>query len=393
MSSSDGRSGRRGLAPSAGAILELIRQSGGLSRAQLLERSGIARSTLYARLEELSAMGLVYEAEALESARGRPSRRIRFDDRGRVILTLSIGQSRARVAVTDTRGRELRARTVPVSLTQPPQRVLDPLIDIGRGQLADVRTSGATVLCGVGVAVPAPVNVKTGVLRRTAAMPGWPADVVVTTVGQAFDAPVVVENDGRAAALGEASAEETLVYVKVATGIGCGIVVDGTVLEGARGVAGDIGHILVTSEGPVCRCGRRGCLAAWSSGLGLLQRLGHTGIDTLDDLATAVERGDPAVLDEIAVAADHLGRALAATVATVNPDRLVLGGVIGRLPPMVDGVRRRVFTDVVERVAVGLSVEASRYAASSATRGLARLVMRRVFAPEAIDALVQAASA
>jgi predicted NBD/HSP70 family sugar kinase len=367
-------------APSAGSILGLIRETGGLSRAQLLDRSGMARSTLYARLEDLAALGVIYEGEPLGAARGRPSRKIRFDDRGRVLLTVAIGQALARVSVTDTGGRELRSRTVPVVLARPAGEVLDPLVDIGSVLLAP-----GEVLAGVGVAVPAPVDVRTGLIRAATTIAAWPVDAVPAAVGRRFRVPVVVENDGRAEALGESTPEETMVYAKVATGISCGIVADGRVLDGARGVAGDIGHILVDPDGPRCRCGRRGCLAAFSSGAGMLERL---ALPTLDDLVAALEDGDAAARAELATAANHLGRALAAIVATVNPGRLLLGGAVGRL--MVDGVRARVLRDVVDRVAEGLRIEASAWGEASASRGLADLVMRRAFAPETIDALLVA---
>lgn len=369
-------------APSAGAILGLIRETGGLSRAQLLEVSGMARSTLYARLEELSALGVIYEGEALGAARGRPSRRIRFDDRGRVILTVAIGQAVARVSVTDPNGRELRSRTLPVVLARPADDVLEPLLDIGAMLLGRDE-----ILAGVGVAVPAPVDVRTGLIRAATTIAAWPADAVLTAVGRRFPVPVVVENDGRAEALGESTPEETLVYAKVATGISCGVVVDGHVLEGSRGVAGDIGHILVDRDGPRCRCGRRGCLAAFGSGAGMMERL---ALPTLDDLVAAVQDGDAAALAELAAAANHLGRALAAIVATVNPSRLLLGGAVGRLQPMVDGVGARVHGDVVDRVAEGLRVEAGAWGEAAAARGLAELVMRRAYAPEAIDELLRA---
>lgn len=384
MSSSTPEPARRGLAPSAGEVLGLIRATGGLSRAQLLERSGMARSTLYARLEELAGLGVVYEAEALDpAARGRPSRRIRFDDRRLVVLAVVIGQAVVRVAVTDPSGRELRFRTLPARLGRPADAVLGPLLDAGQA-LLDERPGA--VLAGVGIAVPAPVDVRTGLLHGATTVPDWSPDAALTAAAR-FGVPVVVENDGRAEALGESRPGETLVYAKVATGISCGVVVDRQVLGGARGVAGDIGHILVDPDGPVCRCGRRGCLAAFSSGAGMLARL--TGPATLDALVAAVRAGDPAVLAELDVAAGHFGRALAAIVATVNPGRLLLGGALGRLPPMVERVRGRVLTDVVDRVGADLVVEPSERGEAAGSCGLAELVMRRRYAPEAIDAVLQ----
>src|SRR5690606_38559327 len=154
----------------------------------------------------------------------------------------------------------------------------------------------------------------------------------------------------------------------------------------ARGVAGDIGHILVDPAGPRCRCGRRGCLAAFSSGAGLVERL---GLGSLDELVAAGGDGAPTALAELRAAAGHLGRALAAIVATVNPGRLLLGGAVGRLRPMVDEVRARVQGDVVERVADGLRVEAGAWGEAAAARGLADLVVRRAYSPEAIDGLLR----
>ena len=375
---------RRSLAASAGEVLALIRATGGLSRAQLLERSGMARSTLYARLEELAGLGVVYEAEALDPAgRGRPSRRLRFDDRRLVVLAVVIGQAVARVAVTDTTGRELRLRTLPAGLGRPAEAVLEPLLDAGQALLDE---GPGEVLAGVGIAVPAPVDVRTGLLHGATTVPDWPPDAALTAAGR-FGVPVVVENDGRAEALGESRPGETLVYAKVATGISCGVVVDRQVLGGAHGVAGDIGHILVDPDGPVCRCGRRGCLAAFSSGAGMVGRL--AGLRTLDDLVAALSAGDAAAIAELDAAAGHLGRALAAIVATLNPERLLLGGAVGRLRPMVERVRGRVLADVVDRVREDLRVEASEQGEAAGSCGLAALVMRRRYAPAAIDAELQ----
>ena len=201
---------------------------------------------------------------------------------------------------------------------------------------------------------------------------------------------MVVENDARAAAVGESrDPAETLVYVKLATGLGCGIVVDGEVLRGARGFAGDIGHVRGQPPGPDqprCRCGRTGCLAAYSSGRALLARLATRSIESLDDIVIAAGAGDGRVLEELEAAAEVLGSALATTVTTVNPDRLVLGGPLGVLPVVVDRVRQRICADVDEPG--WPRVEASSLGGRATGRGLARLVVRRVFAAHGVDTAV-----
>lgn len=372
-----------GGATSHGHLLSLIRSTDGLSRQQLLAETGMSRATLYERLEALLRRGWIYEAEALEATGGRRSRKIRFDNRGRVILALALGQTHATVAVVDTEGSQLRSATVAHDIGGPATEILGRLTDAGQVLLCE----GANeVLVGVGVSVPAPVDVASGHVVHPTTLPGWRSDAVVDAVSRVWPVPLVVENDARAAALGEWDAGRgTLVYVKVATGIGCGIVVDGEILRGAHGAAGDIGHIRITDDGPRCRCGRSGCLAAYSSGRALTDRLAAEGLSDVDAIRQAALAGRKVPLDALTQAAEVLGRALAATITTINPDRLVLGGTIGALPVVVDNVRSRVFADVVERIAEGLVVGGGDPHDRTAIAGLAALVMRKVYDPAAID--------
>lgn len=374
---------------SHGYLLELIRGSGGLSRQQLVESTGMSRGTLFGRLDTLLRLGLVYEAESLGATGGRRARRIRFEDRGRVVLAIDLGQTHARISVTDLVGTELRRAAMPLDVELGAAAVLGPVLD----HAEKLVTAGVgELLVGIGVGVPAAVDPLTNAVLHPTTLAGWPADAVTEAVAARWDLPLVVENDARAAAVGECrSDEETLVYVKVATGIGCGIVVGGDVLRGAGGVAGDIGHVRAGAVShppvdppPLCRCGRRGCLAAYSSGRALLERLEPFGVATIADLAARV--GEPVVAAALAEAADVLGGTLATTVTTVNPHRLVLGGSLGVLAPLVDRVRRQV-NDTVADLARPV-VEGSSLGDRATVRGLARLVARRVYAPEAVDAAV-----
>ena len=373
-------------ATSHGHLLDLIRATGGMSRQQLLASTGMSRATLYERLETLLRRNLVYEAESMEATGGRRSRKIRFDDRGRVVLAFALGQTHATVAVSDTNGVLLRSRTVRHRIDAPDDAVLQPLIRIGT-ELLDAGT-GETLI-GTGVSVPAPVEADTGNVVHPTTIPDWRPDAVTSAMTAAWPVPVVVENDARAAALGECNVDgETTVYVKVATGIGCGIVVDGSILRGAHGAAGDIGHIHVASDGPLCRCGRRGCLATFSSGSSLLDRLRGDGLDSLDAIVDAAAAGRPDVEALLLSGADVLGGALAATVTTINPDRLVIGGKIGTIPLFAGQIRDRVLRDVVERISDGLSVTSGAPGDASAVDGLTRLVIRKVYSAGAIDALL-----
>lgn len=367
---------------SHGHLLELVRASGGRTRAQLVADTGMSRGTLYARLDSLVRLGLVYEAESLDSTGGRPARRIRFEDRGRVVLAVDIGHSHARIGVTDLVGTELRVATMDLRVDAGDDAVLVPVLDRAERLLA---AGSGEHLVGVGVGIPAAVDPVTGHVLHATTLPGWAPDAVVEAVTNRFGRPVVVENDARAAAVGECRSDaETLVFVKVATGIGCGIVVGGDVLRGAAGVAGDIGHVRVPARGvpPLCRCGRTGCLAAHSSGRALVERL--PGIGSLSELVARA--GERAVRAELDAAAVMLGIALATTVTTVNPHRVVLGGALGVLAPVVDGVRAQI-DDIVTDLARP-AVQAGSSGGRATGRGLARLVTRHVYSPAAVDAMI-----
>lgn len=371
-------------ATSHGSLLELIRATGGMSRQQLLASTGMSRATLYERLETLLRRQFIYEAESMEATGGRRSRKIRFDDRGRVVLTFAMGQTHATVAISDTNGQVLRGRTVQHRINASPDVVLQPLIQTGT-QLLSIGDHERLV--GIGVSVPAPVEAGTGHVSHPTTIPGWAPDAIVTAMTTRWPVPIVVENDARAGALGECRDDrETAVYVKVATGIGCGIVVEGSILRGANGAAGDIGHILIASDGPLCRCGRRGCLATFSSGGALLDRLRSEGMRTLDDIVGASGAGNATVEAALVSAADVLGGALASTVTTVNPNKLVLGGRIGTIPCFANQVRDRVLRDVAERISDGLVVDAGAPNDDAAVDGLTRLVIRKVYSANAIDA-------
>ncbi len=379
-------------AASPGHLLELIRTRPGWTRQQLLVATGMSRTTLFERLDQLFRAGLVYESGAT-GAVGRPAQLLRFDDRHRVAVILDLGQTHGRIAVSDMSGRTLRMATLRLDIAKPATLLLPQLLDTADQLL---RVDPTAQLVGVGMGIPGPVDVATGRLGASTTMPGWAEYPIVPTVGARWDVPVLIENDARAFALGEATATAEsgiLLGVKYASGIGAGIVVRGDVIGGADGAAGDIGHIRITDDGPRCRCGRRGCLAAWASGRTLLQRLTAEGLADLEDLAQRAHAGDPTVLAEVRKGAALLGRVLAAIVPTINPNTLVLGGTIGQLPVVAEEVERRVRAETMERASRGLRVVSSRFGDDSAVMGLTVMVARRVFSAAAIDATIGTAVA
>ncbi|MEV6968936.1 ROK family protein [Hamadaea sp. NPDC051192] len=357
-----------------GHLLALIRTRPHWTRRELLDATGMSRPTLLERLAPLFAAGLVHEAGPTRSEGGRPAQLIRFDDRSMVVLTFDVGHTRARVTYSGVHGRPLRSASLALDLgSVSPADVVTALAAAAGAGVSRRAASGLGLavgerLIGVGVGLPAPISPMTGLPAPSTVLPSFPA----ARMRRLWDVPVVFENDARAFALGAAlsrapDADGVLLGVKWSSGIGAGVVVDGRCLTGADGAAGDIGHIRVDPAGPLCRCGRRGCLAAFAAGY-------------------ALQGASPVA------AAHRVGEVLASLIALVNPRTLVLGGSIGAQPEVVSTV-----DEVVRAVAMPHSVGELRVVASppeeeAATAGLVELVVRRVLSPDAVDALTAPAA-
>jgi predicted NBD/HSP70 family sugar kinase len=373
-----------GLAASAGQLLALLRaEPDGYSRSTLLRLTGMARSTLHERLDALFAAGLVYEADALRSTGGRPARRIRFDDRDKVVAAFDVGQSHAAVHLLTLRHRVLASERIPFALGDPADDAVDRLVAAAR-RLADGRAP-----VGAGLGLPAPVDATGARGFRTSVLADWDVKRSAARLEDALGCPVVLENDARAMAAGEADGtSDTLVAVKVSTGIGCGIVVDGALVRGIHGVAGDIGHIQIPeAAGRLCRCGRTGCLAAVASGRALLADPRVQGCASFADLARAHDAGDPGVLEAVAEAGRLTGTVLAAVVATINPARLALGGAVGSLAAFIDAVRASVAERTFGDALVGLDIGAARRA-DPIPVGLSLLVEQTLYEPGRVDLIL-----
>jgi predicted NBD/HSP70 family sugar kinase len=381
---------------SHGALLHLIRARSGATRQQLLAETGMSRTTLFERLDGLFQRGLIYQAGVAPNGRsksgpGRPSEILRWDDRGRVVLVLDLGQTHARICVTTVRGQVLRMRELATNIDVDAESYLARVHAIGQS-LLDAGTD--ETLVGVGVGIPGPVNSRTGVLGRSTTMPQWQHYPLLERERHQWRVDVVIDNDARAFAFGEASVapvHDTLLAVKFATGIGAGLVSAGHLVEGSDGTAGDIGHVRLSVDGPSCTCGRHGCLAAWASGAALLRDLAPAGVHQLDDIVARVAAGDDMVITAVDQAVVRLAGVLAPVIAAVNPDTLVLGGKLGRMPRVVSGLDALIREDVSERAREHLVLSVGRLGSDGAMVGLSRRVVDLAFAPEAIDAQIAAA--
>jgi glucokinase len=377
-------------------LFQLLRDGVPRTRAQLAKSTGLARSTVAARVDELMRSGLITPVADAASTGGRPPSQFALYPAARLVLAADIGASHATVAVLDLAATVLAERTEPLDVSLGPEPVLarvvgiaeELLVESGRG-LADV---GA-----VGIGVPGPVAHSTGRPVNPPIMPGWDRYDVPGWMAQHLDVPVLVDNDVNIMALGERARAwpgvDHLVYVKVATGIGAGVISGGRLVRGAQGVAGDIGHVRVARGSDVpCTCGNRGCLEALASGPAIARELRGMGIDAAsgNDVVDLVKHGNIDAIQAVRQAGRDIGEVLTACVSLMNPSVIAIGGSMSRVGEhLIAGVREVVYTRSTPLATEHLAIVQSAAADHAAVLGAGILAIEHALSPETLQRIVR----
>lgn len=381
-------------ASSASGLFQLLRDGHPRTRAELSALTGMARSTVALRIDELISLGLIGPVGDAVSTGGRPPSRIALKPSARVVLAADLGASHAHLALTDLAGTMLASRKGPIDIADGPEAVLGWMVSTCRELLAEIgRAQGDLIAIGIGL--PGPVEHATGQPINPPIMPGWDRFDVPGWVQQHLEVPVLVDNDVNIMALGERQTAwpevEHMVFVKVATGIGSGIISGGVLQRGAQGIAGDIGHVrLARGEGVPCHCGNEGCLEALASGPAIAGTLrdGDRPLESGAQVVERVKRGDRDAIQAVRQAGRDIGEVLAACVSLMNPSVIVIGGAMAQAGEhLLAGVREVVYTRSTPLAATHLAIVESSTGADAAVIGASMLAIHYALSPENVDAL------
>ena len=383
---------------SPGGVLRLIREGRAVTRTDVMDVTGLSRSTVMQRLGVLLSAGLLVEApEAGPSSGGRRPAALSFNERVGVVLAADLGAGHGRLAVCDLAGQSLAEREEPIRIADGPERVLEWVAGRFDELLAEACRDGGDVLA-TAIGVPGPVEVTSGRPVNPPIMPGWDGYPVAQHLRERFGAPALLERDVHAMALGEHRRHwpdlSHLVFVKAATGIGAGIIADGELLRGNHGRAGDIGHIRAIRESDVmCSCGNRGCVAVLASGGALVRQLAEEGFDVAStaDVVELVRAGRAAPMNHVREAGRVLGAALAAVVSVVAPTVIVVGGELAEASePLLAGIRESVYQRASALATRELRILTSRLGPRAGVVGATTLALEHVLEPANVDALLAA---
>jgi predicted NBD/HSP70 family sugar kinase len=364
------------------------------SRADLARATGLSRSTVTARVEELIRHGIVREGRAETSAGGRPPVILSLNADAGVILSADLGAIHARLSVTDLNGHPLAQSTHDIDIADGPDVVLTWLHQQFRSLLALAERS-ADAVRGIGLGLPGPVEHSTGTVVRPPIMPGWDGYVVPDFFAGRYEAPVLVDNDVNVMAMGEYWTRERnvehLLFVKIGTGIGCGIVSHGRLLRGAQGAAGDIGHVRVAQNDTLCVCGNLGCLEAVAGGGALACDLRAAGLEarTARDVARLAMEGNALARRSVRKASLHVGDVLASLVNFYNPTAIVLGGPLAELnEDLLAGIRSGVYQRALPLATRSLLIETSKAGNGAGAVGATVLALQHVLSPIGLQRLM-----
>lgn len=325
-------------------VVDVLRGGEVVTQADLARRTGLAPATVSSIVRQLTGAGLV----VTEPGSGRRGTTVALARSAGLVAGLDFGHSHVAVALGDLTGTLLVERRRPLHPGHPHTTglaeagaLLESLLAAAGLERSAVRT--------IGMGLPAPMS--QGVVRSSAILPGWVGVHAQEAAAAHFGAAVHTENDANLGALAEqrhgvARGQRSSVFVKVSSGVGAGIMLEDRLFQGSDGTAGEIGHLTLDENGPVCRCGSRGCLEAYTSTVALQQLLGDRlpGAST-DDIVGAARDGNVSALRALEDAGLHLGWALASVVNLLNPGLLVVGGDLARagellLEPARVGLRR-----------------------------------------------------
>ncbi|WP_062079249.1 ROK family transcriptional regulator [Demequina globuliformis] len=376
-------------------IFQILRDGRPRTRSELATLTGLARSTVAARVDALLSAKLIRSVADAASTGGRPSRQFSFDGTHQGVLGVDIGATHAHIGISDMRGTLLSDTWETMPVADGPDKVLGWAIDEGKRLLKDMPDAG--FIRAVGVGLPGPVEHMTGRPVDPPIMPGWDRFDVPGMLGDAFGVPALVDNDVNVMAMGERNEHwpdiEDLLFVKVSTGIGAGVYSGGRVQRGAQGIAGDIGHVFVPgADDVVCRCGSMGCLEAVAAGPAIAATLREAGLDvhSPQDVVAAVLQGDIEAVRAVREAGRVIGQVLTTCVSLINPALIVLGGPIANAGDhLLAGAREVIYTRSTPLASGSLQIVKSRGGDKAAVAGACSMAIQHALSADSVEALIR----
>src|SRR3954449_5673572 len=375
------------------SLISSLSERGMASRADLARMTGLSRSTVSSLVAEMQAIGLVEERHASASG-GRPGVLLALSRGAGVVLAADFGHRRLRVAVFDLAHTVLADAVHDVDIDESADAAMGTAVAAIHDTMDRAGASMDEVV-GVGMGLPGPISRDTGTLGSSTILPAWVGVPVAAEMTERLGVPVYADNDANLGVLAEVTFGAgrgctEAAYLKISSGIGAGLYMDGRIFRGGNGTAGEIGHVILDEDGLVCRCGNRGCLETLAGEQGIVDALRRShGPDlTLNDVLRLADEGDLGCRRVLADAGRYIGIAAASLCNLFNPQRLIVGGSVSSagellLAPLRESIRRY----AIPSAAADVEIVAGELAEQTETLGALALVLAesdRLVAPRPV---------
>jgi glucokinase-like ROK family protein len=393
---------RNFITPSEKRLIDLVRKHGEFTKADLAIYTDFSRTKITNCIDSLLNQEIIVTNKDTEYSGGRRSKTYSLNGNLGLVAGVDIGATSIDLEIADFSGKLLVRYAESASIKDGPIKVLGRVCTQLEKLLLENNLSTGKVK-GIGIGVPGPVDFSIGALVSPPIMPGWDAYPIIQTVQQWFpSANVVVDNDVNVMALGEINqgggqGVDNLIFVKIGTGIGAGIVCEGKIYRGFRGCAGDIGHVGVDKFGPLCHCGNRGCLETVAAGPAIAERAllaAQAGKSAIlmkhyedngmllrtEDVGDAAREGDATAIEVIRQSGQFIGDVLASLVNFYDPQMIVLGGGVSNLGNLLlSSIRQAVLQRSTPLATRDLQIVFSQIGADAGVLGAVSLATEYMF--------------
>ncbi len=383
-------------------VIDLIRNYHDFSKADLVSITNFSRTKITSCINSLVKKNIVSENISTEYTGGRRSKTFSLNGKLGYVAGVDIGATSIDLVIANFAGERLVRYSESASVREGPIIILGRVCTLLEKMLAE-NNFDADKLGGIGIGIPGPVDFSRGTVVSPPIMPGWDSYPIIQTVQQWFpSANVVVDNDVNVMALGEiyqgaGKGVDNLIFIKIGTGIGAGIICDGRIYRGSCGCAGDIGHISVNKNGPLCHCGNKGCLEAVAAGPAIAERAlmgaqagkspilmkyyeANGGFLKAENVGDAAKEGDALATEVIRESGQLVGDVLASLVNFYNPDMIVIGGGVSNLGnQLLSSIRQSVLNRSLPLATRDLQIVFSAIGPDAGVIGAVNLAMDYMF--------------
>lgn len=386
-------------------VIRALRRQRKISRTEISTITGWSKAKTSQEIRSLVGKGYLVEVGEGVSQGGRRPGLLKINDQLGYLVGLDIGATSIDAVIADVGGKVLQRRFAAADVRQSPDEFLGRCSDLIL-EMVNAQGCHHDQILGIGVGVPGPVDFSRGVLVAPPLMPDWENFLIRDFFQHTFPlAYVVVDNDVNIMALGEQRAGDGIgvdhfIFIKIGTGIGSGIISNGKIHRGNNGCAGDIGHICVDKQGPICRCGNTGCLEAMAAGPVITERAmqaakngsspllrqmmeANGGILRPEDVNAACREGDQGALEIIRASGQMIGDVLASLVNFFNPSHIFIGGGIANFGNhLLVSIRRAVLRRSLPLATTHLAINFSCMGPEAGVTGAVALAREYLFVVE-----------